>query len=149
MLPGVGLPEIVVVGVVALLVIGPRDLPKMARMLAGYLRQARGLAREFQKSFDDMGRALELDELRKEVEALKRGEPLSDVTNEIKALERDIARLEGPRRPTIAPPPTAAPRAATAPAAAAPPALAAVKSDPPAPARPEETPAPDRKIGGA
>jgi len=84
----------VVIGIVALVVIGPRDLPKLARMAAGYIRQARGLARDFQKSFDEMGRSLEIDELRKEVEALRRGDPLKDVTKEIQALERDIRMAE-------------------------------------------------------
>lgn len=94
MVPGVNFSEILIIGVVALIVIGPRDLPKLARMVAGYVKQARGLARDFQKSFDDMGRALEIDELRKEVEALKRADPLKDVTKEIQALERDIKTAE-------------------------------------------------------
>ncbi len=107
MVPGVNFSEILIIGVVALIVIGPRDLPKLARTVAGYVKQARGLARDFQKSFDDMGRSLEIDDLRKEVEALKRGDPLKDVTKEIQALERDIKtaerRLTPPRPTPIAP----------------------------------------------
>jgi sec-independent protein translocase protein TatB len=109
MLPGVDFSELLIVCVVALVVLGPRDLPKLARTLAGYLRQARGLAREFQKSFDEMGRSLELDELRREVDALKRGDPIKDVTKEIRALESDIRAIDKPlpalpREATIAGP---------------------------------------------
>jgi sec-independent protein translocase protein TatB len=124
MLPGVDFSEFLIVCVVALVVLGPRDLPKLARTLAGYLRQARGLAREFQKNFDEMGRALELDELRKEVEALKRGDPVKDVTNEIRALESDIRAIDKPAlappsRPAVAgstPSPTGHPAALASPA---------------------------------
>jgi sec-independent protein translocase protein TatB len=140
MLPGIGFGEYLIIGIVALVVIGPRELPKLARMVAGYIRQARGLARDFQKSFDEMGRQLELDELRKEVDALKRGEPFKEVTNELKGLERDLKSVTPDIRslPTSRPTgpaqiPQSRPTAAAPSTPAAPPAAPGVSE----PARPE------------
>ena len=90
MLPQFSLMEFLVVAIVALVVVGPRDLPRLAKTLGGYVRQARQFAREFQRSFEDMGRELELEELRKEVDAIKRGEPFNDIKNEIKAVDDDM-----------------------------------------------------------
>ncbi len=73
MLPGVGTPELVVIAVVALLVVGPKDLPIMLRKLGQFTAKMRGLASEFRASFDEMARQSELDELRREVEALRDG----------------------------------------------------------------------------
>jgi sec-independent protein translocase protein TatB len=60
--------EIVVIAVVALVVIGPKDLPKVLRTVGIWVGKARGIAREFQGSLDQMIREAELDDVRKEVE---------------------------------------------------------------------------------
>jgi sec-independent protein translocase protein TatB len=60
--------EIVVIAVVALVVIGPKDLPKVLRTVGIWVGKARGIAREFQSSVDQMIRESELDDVRKEVE---------------------------------------------------------------------------------
>lgn len=58
--------ELMVIAVIALVVIGPKDLPKAIFTLGKWVRKARGVAREFQTHIDDMMRETELDELRKE-----------------------------------------------------------------------------------
>ncbi len=58
--------------VVALVVVGPKDLPKLMHMAGKWVGKARGMANEFKKSFDEMARQSELDELRKEIEDLKK-----------------------------------------------------------------------------
>jgi sec-independent protein translocase protein TatB len=60
--------EIVVIAVVALVVIGPKDLPKVLRTVGIWVGKARSIAREFQGSLDQMIREAELDDVRKEVE---------------------------------------------------------------------------------
>lgn len=70
--PGIGGFEILVIGLVALLVVGPKDLPVMMRKLGKAMARARAMANDFRASFDEMARQSELDELRKEVEALRR-----------------------------------------------------------------------------
>ena len=78
MLPGFGVFELMVLAGAALIVVGPKDLPRLMRGLGKFIAQARGLAREFQAGFEQMAREAELDDLRKEVEALKRHNPLAE-----------------------------------------------------------------------
>jgi sec-independent protein translocase protein TatB len=72
--PGIGGFEIVVIGLVALLVVGPKDLPVLMRRVGQMVAKARAMANEFRSSFDEMARQSELDDLRKEVEALRSGQ---------------------------------------------------------------------------
>ncbi|MCS6878747.1 MAG: Sec-independent protein translocase protein TatB [Geminicoccaceae bacterium] len=59
-----GWSEMLVILVVALIVIGPKDLPKVARQIGRWTAKARAMAREFQRSFDEMAREAELEELK-------------------------------------------------------------------------------------
>jgi sec-independent protein translocase protein TatB len=60
--------EIAVIAVVALVVIGPKDLPKVLRTVGTWVGKARAIAREFQSSLDQMIREAELEEVRQQVE---------------------------------------------------------------------------------
>jgi sec-independent protein translocase protein TatB len=73
MLPEIGASEILVICIVALIVVGPKDLPALLRKLGQMMAKVRGMAAEFRASFDEMARQSELDELRAEVEAMRRG----------------------------------------------------------------------------
>jgi len=99
-----GWSEIVVIGTIALVVIGPKDLPKALRTGGMLMRRVRSMAREFQNSVDDMIREAELDEIRKAVR-IDLNKPIEDTTD-----------------PPVPQPPIQAPRAdaAPAPVAAAP-----------------------------
>jgi sec-independent protein translocase protein TatB len=59
--------EILLIGTVALVFIGPKDLPKALRVAGFWVRKARTLSREFQSSIDQMIREAELDEMRQEL----------------------------------------------------------------------------------
>lgn len=72
--PGIGGMEYVLIAIVALLVLGPERLPVMLRKIGRWVGKARGMANDFRASFDEMARQSELDELRKEVEALRQGQ---------------------------------------------------------------------------
>ena len=74
MLPEVGGSELILIAVVALIVVGPKDLPIMLRKVGQFVGKLRGMAAEFRASFDEMARQSELDELRREVEAMRRGQ---------------------------------------------------------------------------
>ena len=64
----IGWSELLLIGVVALVVIGPKDLPKALATAGKWMARARTMAREFQSNVDDMIRQSELDELRKQVQ---------------------------------------------------------------------------------
>ncbi len=105
MLPGIGGGEIVVIGVVALLVVGPKDLPKLLRQLGRFVGRMRAMADDFKTSFEDMARQSELDDLRKEVEALRSSQSLpviGDLKSEMTSIESDIHRsLKGGAEPQM------------------------------------------------
>ena len=71
MLPEVGVPELLVIAAIALIVVGPKDLPILLRKVGRFVAHMRGMAAEFRASFDELARQSELDELRKEVEAMR------------------------------------------------------------------------------
>jgi sec-independent protein translocase protein TatB len=62
--------EILIIGVVALVVIGPNDLPRAMKTAARWMSAGRKLAREFQGHVDDLVREAELDELRDQARKL-------------------------------------------------------------------------------
>ena len=62
---GVDSVEFLVVAVVALLVIGPKDMPNVLRKAGGWVGRARGVARHFRSGLDTMIRESELDEMEK------------------------------------------------------------------------------------
>ena len=70
----IGGTEILLIAIVALIVVGPKDLPVLLRKLGQFMAKLRGMAAEFRSSFDEMARQSELDELRKEVDAMRRGQ---------------------------------------------------------------------------
>ncbi len=90
MLPEVGGMELLVIAAVALIVVGPKDLPLMLRKLGQFTAKVRGMANEFRASFDEMARQSELDELRKEVEAMRKGQ----FTETTAAMEASNAEVE-------------------------------------------------------
>jgi sec-independent protein translocase protein TatB len=69
--------ELLIIGALALIVIGPKDLPILMRRVGQFMGKVRGMAAEFRASFDELARQSELDELRREVEALRQGTNLT------------------------------------------------------------------------
>jgi sec-independent protein translocase protein TatB len=57
--------ELLMVALVALVVIGPKDLPKAMRVVGHWVGKARGMARHFRSGFDEMMRQSELEEMEK------------------------------------------------------------------------------------
>ncbi|MBX9802783.1 MAG: Sec-independent protein translocase protein TatB [Caulobacteraceae bacterium] len=88
--PGIGGFEILVIGIVALLVVGPKDLPLLMRKIGKVMARARAMANDFRSSFDEMARQSELDELRKEVQALRTGQGIVPLGAEAEAAFREI-----------------------------------------------------------
>lgn len=109
--PGIGGFEYLIIAAVALIVVGPERLPVMLRQLGKWVASMRRMANEFRSSFEDMARQSELDELRKEVEALRTGQTVAGqglvrLGAEADAAFRDIkSELD---KPAIAPAPPVA-----------------------------------------
>lgn len=76
----IGMTEIMVIAVVAIIVVGPKDLPGLLRTGAKYVAQIRGMARDFQSQINSAISETELKESLKDVGSIN---PLSDVKSEI------------------------------------------------------------------
>jgi sec-independent protein translocase protein TatB len=112
MLFDIGWPELLLIGVVALVVIGPKDLPRALRIAGFWVRKARTLSREFQSSVDQMIREAELDDMRQDLKKISDFDLHSEFH---KTIDPDGSLAEGlkppeltdysPPRPSSAPPP--------------------------------------------
>lgn len=116
MLPGIGFSEILVLGLAALIFIGPKDLPLLMRKLGQIIGKGRRMASEFQAAFDDIARQSELDELKKEIEALKRSNAMTQAAEDLAAVEADINSAVMRSAPDAAPEPEPEPDAPLPPA---------------------------------
>ena len=119
--PGIGATELLLIGIIALIVVGPKDLPLLMRRVGQFMGKARRMAADCRASFDEMARQSELDELRKEVEALRTGSLAKPLGAETEATFRQISDdLNKPVVPTSYgasdPPVPPAPPAIAAPA---------------------------------
>jgi sec-independent protein translocase protein TatB len=159
----IGWSEIAIIVVVALVVLGPKELPNALRMATQWMRYARKMASEFQSGIDQIVREAELDDARKAVQAVA----TMDIAGEIKRAVDPTGEIMQSMNPQIedAPQPpqaaltttepapalseTAAPEAAPAVADPQPPAPLAVSPETvmqtPAPAMDEAAPA--EKVG--
>jgi sec-independent protein translocase protein TatB len=142
----IGWSEMAIVLLVALIVIGPKDLPRLARNMGQWAAKGRAMAREFHRALEDMAREAELDKVKSEIEKAGRTdlsktiEKTIDPSGELsRALEPPV--LDG--KPAAGAPPAGAPATTPAIAAAAPtqPAGGFAPGAPPEPVAPAVAPA--------
>jgi sec-independent protein translocase protein TatB len=88
--------ELLLIGVVALIFIGPKELPGVLRTLGQWMSKIRRMAGDFQNQFHDAMREAELADLKKEVDEMAAQaarynfDPLADVRKEMESAQRDI-----------------------------------------------------------
>ena len=63
----IGWQELFIVGVLALIVVGPKELPKTIKTVTGMIRKAKSMARDFQSGVDEMVREADLDDVKKKL----------------------------------------------------------------------------------
>jgi Tat protein translocase TatB subunit len=68
---GVGYSELLVLAVIAVIVIGPKDLPRVLRVFGQFMRKARGMASEFQSHVDAAMKDSGVDGLKKDIADIK------------------------------------------------------------------------------
>jgi sec-independent protein translocase protein TatB len=86
--------ELLVIGIVALVFIGPKELPGVLRTLGQWMSKVRRMASEFQNQFHDAMREAELADLKKEVDQMAAQahsiDPLADVRKDMENAQREI-----------------------------------------------------------
>src|SRR5215218_7433062 len=143
----IGWSELLLIGIVALIAIGPKELPGALRTLGLYMGKVRRMAAEFQGQFQEAMREAEIDQLKKDMDDMAAKakdytnfDPIEDVRRDIEKSVGDLPSLDPSSAPTAANP-TA--EATDAQAAAQPQALgdAATALPPPAAQTDTTTPA--------
>ena len=76
--------EFLIVIVIAIIVIGPKDLPGTIRTVSGWIRRARELAREFQSGLDDLASEADMDNVKNEIQSGLGLDDISDAGNTIR-----------------------------------------------------------------
>jgi Tat protein translocase TatB subunit len=79
--------EFLVIVVVGLIVIGPKDLPAAVKVISGWVAKARDLAREFRGGLDELAREVELDKIENEVRTSLAAD---DVEQSVNSIRKDI-----------------------------------------------------------
>src|SRR6266403_5741623 len=119
----IGWGELLLIGVVALIVIGPKELPGTLRTLGQWMGKLRRMASEFQGQFQEAMREAELADLKKQVDDMTSQaqsyanfDPVSDVRRELESTQQQIesAMVEKPAAETASPPVVAQSNAAPA-----------------------------------
>jgi sec-independent protein translocase protein TatB len=76
----IGWSELFVIAAVAIVVVGPKDLPRMLRTFGNYAGKARKVANDFKRQFDEALREAELEDVRKSVEDMGKLPTLTDLS---------------------------------------------------------------------
>jgi sec-independent protein translocase protein TatB len=152
---GLSMGELMVIALVALIVVGPKDLPRMLRMVGRFVTRVRGMAGEFQRHLDSAIREAGIDDVKKEVTSMTNFTVTADIdkqmTEEFRKQSSEIkSMIDAPAKaaePAVAPaeaaPTEPPPPAVAAPTEPPPPAAAAPTEPPPlAAAAPTEPPSP-------
>jgi sec-independent protein translocase protein TatB len=118
--------ELLVIGVVAVVALGPKELPNAMRSLGKFTRQARKLAGEFQGHVNDLMREAELDEVRNSVQKIsntnvsaeldKLIDPSGKFSSELADTEREVREALAVQNPLAETPPAEAAAVAETPA---------------------------------
>lgn len=66
-MPSIGWSEMLLLAVVAIVVVGPKELPRLLRVVGYWMGKARAAAREFQNAFDELARESEMEEMRRKM----------------------------------------------------------------------------------
>ena len=83
----IGWPELMLIAVVALIVIGPKDLPAAIRTVTTIIRKVRGMAAEFQGGLEEIARDSGIDDVKQSVEDV--------ISYDAEAALKNIAEIEG------------------------------------------------------
>ncbi len=84
----VGWTEMLVIAIVMIVVVGPKDLPNMLRTMGRMTAKLRGMAGDFQRQFNEALKEAELDDVKKSVDALRDLNPMSQIRKQLNPFEQ-------------------------------------------------------------
>src|SRR5687768_9262531 len=87
----IGWTEMLVIAIVMIVVVGPKDLPKMLRTFGKTTAKLRSMAGDFQKQFNEALKEAELDEVKKSVDSLRGLNPAAEIKKQLNPFEKAAA----------------------------------------------------------
>ncbi len=97
--------EFLLIGIVALIVIGPKELPGVMRTMGQWTRKLRGMASDFQHQFQEAMREAEMTDLKNQVDNMahdiKNYDPLQGVRTDVEAIGKDIESSVAAPEPSL------------------------------------------------
>ena len=87
----IGWTEMLVIAVVMIVVVGPKDLPKMLRTFGRTTAKLRSMAGDFQRQFNEALKEAELDDVKKSVDSLKSLNPANEIKKQLNPFEKAAA----------------------------------------------------------
>ena len=101
----IGWAEMAVIGALLLVVVGPKDLPKVLRTIGYWTGKARSMAREFQRSLDQYAKEAELDEVKKGMDKLNVRKSIQNTIDPKGAIKKELTETDKTLRDTVKPAP--------------------------------------------
>ncbi len=92
----IGWSELLVIAVVAILFVGPKDLPRMLRVAGQYAGKLRRTANDFRRQFDEAIRESELDDIRSSVQDIGNIDPMRDIKDSVDDITREADKAVTP-----------------------------------------------------
>ena len=86
----IGFPEFLLISFVLLIVVGPKDLPKVLRSITLFIRKIKSMATQFHSGIDDLANEAEISDIRKEVNKIDKKSLIDNQVNEIKEFKNDV-----------------------------------------------------------
>ncbi|TIP91208.1 MAG: twin-arginine translocase subunit TatB [Mesorhizobium sp.] len=105
----IGWTEMLVIAIVMIVVVGPKDLPKMLRTFGRTTAKMRGMAADFQKQFNDALKEAELDDVKKSVDSLRSLNPAAEIRKQLNPFEQAAADVRSGVDAVMKPKPAADP----------------------------------------
>ena len=115
----IGWTEMLVIAVVMIVVVGPKDLPKMLRTFGKTAAKLRSMAGDFQKQFNEALKEAELDDVKKSVDSLRSMNPATQIKKQLNPFEKAAADVRAGVDAAMKPKPAAPAESATPVATAA------------------------------
>ncbi|MET3594947.1 sec-independent protein translocase protein TatB [Mesorhizobium shonense] len=110
----VGWSELLVIAVVMIVVVGPKDLPSMLRTFGRTAAKLRAMAGDFQKQFNDALKEAELDDVKSSIDSLRGLNPMNEVRKQLNPFEQAAADVRSGVDTMMKPKPAADPAAPAA-----------------------------------
>lgn len=107
----IGWPELMIIALITILVVGPKEIPRVLRTVTQIMRKVRGMASEFQSGIDELAREAELDDLKKDIERTaskdiagdleKSIDPTGDVNKSVREIESSFKEAQSESKATV------------------------------------------------